>query len=206
MRSIALLLWLSALALAEEETDLAAQVARHQEGSRTLAELQDELAADVQQLIIEQNNEKVIELLESVEAAMDEASELLFESDTGGGTIAAETEVIERIFEAAQERSNQSGEGGETSGAMLEMMREMMGKGQPGDQPGQQPGQNPGDTGGEGRTGDSDTANSDNSGATGGKSVERRVPKASGSAGQGLPREFQEALDAYNRAAETLAK
>ena len=212
MKRALALLAMPALAFAAEEPDkdkeLALKIAEHLEGSAKLAERQDELAADVQQLIIEQTNPKVIELLEAVEDVMDEASELLLDSNTGGVTIAAETEVIEKIFEAAKERQKQQGQGqpDDGSGAMLEMMQEMMGQGKPADKPGQQPGQGEGDQGGEGKTGDSDSANSANAGAAGGKQEERRVPKASGTAGQNLPAEFQPALDAYNRAAEKLAK
>ncbi len=206
MKTIALFLALPVLGLAAEEPDVGAKIAEHQEGSTKLSERQDELAADVQQLIIEQTHPKVIELLESVEEAMDEASGLLLEHDTGGTTIAAETDVIERIFEAAKERQKQSGGQGQAGGAMLEMMQEMMGKGKPADKPGQQQGEGAGEQGGEGQTGDSDSANSKNGGTSGTKVEERRVPKASGKAGQGLPREFQDALDAYNRAAEKLAK
>jgi hypothetical protein len=207
---VLLALPLFATVAAEEEKDLALKIAEHQEGSRKLSIQQDELAADVQQLIIEQTHPKVIELLEGVEDAMDEASELLLETNTGGVTIAAETDVIEKIFEAAKEKQKQSGQGqsGESGGAMLDMMQEMMGQGKPGEKPGQQPGEGKGagDQGGEGQTGDSDSANSANGGQTGGKLEARRVPKASGKAGQSLPSEFQQALDAYNRAAEKLAK
>lgn len=206
MKAIALMLVLPAVAVAADDSGLAARIAEHQEGSRKLSERQDELAADVQQLIIEQTHPKVIELLEAVEEAMDEASDLLLGHDTGGGTIAAETDVIERIFEAAKERQKQSGSQGEAGGAMLDMMQEMMGRGKPGSAPGDQQGTGSGEQAGDGQTGDSDTANSKNGGASGGKVEERRVPKASGKAGQGLPREFQDAMDAYNRAAEKLIK
>ena len=201
------------LAVAEDQKELVEKIAEHQEGARKLSTQQDELAADVQQLIIEQTHPKVIELLEGVEDAMDEASDLLVETNTGGVTIAAETDVIEKIFEAAKEKQKQQGQGqpgqpGESGGAMLDMMQEMMGQGKQGDKPGKQPGQGqgPGQQGGEGQTGDSDSANSANAGQTGGKQEARRVPKASGKAGQSLPTEFQQALDAYNRAAEKLAK
>jgi len=206
MKTIALFLALPLLGVSAEEADVGARMAEHQEGSSKLSERQDELAADVQQLIIEQTNEKVIEMLEKVEEAMDEASGLLLDRDTGGVTIAAETEVIERIFDAAKERQKQSGGDSQASGAMMDMMQEMMGRGKPADQPGQQPGNGAGEQGGEGMTGDSDSANSKDGGTSGTKFEERRVPKASGKAGQGLPREFQDALDAYNRDAEKLAK
>lgn len=209
MKTILLILTLPTLCLAAEE-DLATKIASHQDGSRKLSEQQDELAADVQQLIIEQTHPKVIEMLEAVEESMDEASGLLLEFDTGGITIAAETDVIEKIFEAAKERQKQQGqkpgqEGQEPGSAMMDMMQRMMGK-DPGDQPGDKPGQQPSDKGGAGMTGDSDSANSAGGAAGKTKSEERRIPKSSGTAGQGLPREFQEALDAYNRAAEKLAK
>ncbi len=205
MKAAASFLILALAAPLAAEEDLAAKIASHQEGSRKLSEQQDELAADVQQLAIEQTHPKVIELLEAVEEAMDEASLLLLEHDTGGTTIAAETDVIEKIFEAAKERQAQSSNPGQAGGAMLDMMQRMMGK-ETGEKPGGKPGEKPGDQGGEGMTGLSDTANSAGAGTTGGKVEERRIPKASGTAGQGLPREFQDALDAYNRAAEKLVK
>lgn len=82
---------------------------RHTEGSRKLAVEQDELSADVVELIEEQTNEKVIQLLEEVEEIMAEVIGSLDETNTGGKTIAAETEIIEKIFEAAQQRAQQSG-------------------------------------------------------------------------------------------------
>ncbi len=84
-------------------------VAKHEEGSQKLAGEQDELSADVQDLIEEQTNEKVIVLLEEVEGIMAEVTNSLDETNTGGKTIAAETEIIEKIFEAAQQRAQQSG-------------------------------------------------------------------------------------------------
>jgi hypothetical protein len=215
MKAALVFLTLPAFALAAEDPakdkELALKIAEHLEGSTKLALRQDELAADIQQLIIEQTNPKVIELLEGVEDAMDEASELLLETNTGGVTIAAETDVIEKIFEAAKERQKQQGQGqgnpDDGAGAMLFMMEQMMGKGKPDPKPGKPgEGQGEGNQGGEGKTGDSDTANSEAGGTPGGKLEERRVPKASGTAGQNLPAEFQQALDAYNRAAEKLAK
>lgn len=82
---------------------------KHREGSQNLAGEQDELAADVQDLIEEQTDEKLIALLEEVEEVMAEVIDSLDETNTGGPTIAAETEIIEKIFEAAKQRSQQSG-------------------------------------------------------------------------------------------------
>ncbi|MFP6864989.1 MAG: hypothetical protein VCA35_03530, partial [Roseibacillus sp.] len=63
----------------------------------------------VQELIDEQTSEKVIQLLEQVEEIMAEVTTSLDQPDTGGGTIAAETEIIEKIYEAAKQRSQQNG-------------------------------------------------------------------------------------------------
>jgi len=184
--------------------DTAEILSEHQQGAKKTSVKQDELAGDVQQLRIEQTNPEVIALLDEVEVIMDEASENLLDADTGGDTIAAQTEVIEKIFEAAKKKQQQcQGEGkpqqGQGAQGMMEMMKRMMGEGAEGDEkkPGKKPGSKPGD----GQTGDSDTANSAVTGnGEGEKSQERRVPKASGTAGQDFPEEYRKALDAYNRA------
>ncbi len=86
---------------------------------------------------------------------------------------------------------------------MLEMMQRMMGQGQgEGEGEGQGQGEGEGNKGGEGKTGDSDAANSNVGGANDGNKEERRVPKSSGTAGTPLPEEFQKALDAYNSPAK----
>ena len=84
-------------------------IAKHREGSQNLAGEQDELSADVQDLIEEQTNEKVIALLEGVEEIMAEVIGSLDEPNTSGTTIAAETEIIEKIFDAAKQRAQQNG-------------------------------------------------------------------------------------------------
>jgi len=191
-------------AFPQDEADGKDALAEHQERSVELAEAQDELSADVQQLIIEQTAAKVIELLEEVEDIMDETTERLDESDTGGETIAAQTEIIEKIHEAAKERQSQ---GGSSSGsAMMDMMERMMGKQPEGEQPGGKEGEKPSDKGGGGVTGDSDAANEAVDGAAGGKTEERRVPKAAGTAGTEMPEEFRKAFDAYNRGLESKLK
>jgi hypothetical protein len=180
--------------LAAQETEPAPAAVppgeQHQQGSEKLSGEQDELAADVQQLAIEQTVQKVIELLKECEELMGEASERLSNHDTGGETISAQTEVIEKIHAAAKAR--QEACGGAAGGAMMDMMERVMGK--------------QGDKGGKGKTGLSDTANTAVQGETGGTTEERRIPKATGAAGKGLPEEFRQALDAYNRGAEQLSK
>jgi hypothetical protein len=180
-------------------------LAKHKEGSEKVADDQDELAADVQQLIAEQTQPKVAELLREAEKIMDEATDKLSESDTGGVTLAAQTEIIEKIAEAAKEKKSGSGKSG---GAMMDMMERMMGKKPDGDQKGEGKGKGdkPGDKGGEGQTGESDTANEAIAGNSGGGSEVRRVPKAAGKASAEIPEEFRKAFDAYNRGAEKKVK
>lgn len=175
----------------------------HHDGSKKLARRQDELSADVQQLEIEQTVEKVIALLKECQDIMGEATGNLEDHNTGGETIAAQTEVIEKIYEAAKEKQKQ-GSQSDSGSAMMDMMERMMGKTPEGDKEGK--GKQPGDKGGQGQTGDSNTANSANAGAGDGKQEARRVPKATGIAGKTVPEEFRNALDAYNRGAEKLSK
>lgn len=203
--SISFLLFTAALpAFSEEEKkDSAEMLERHAEGSEKLADEQDELSADVQQLVIEQTVQQVIDLLTEVEGIMDETTDYLAETDTGGTTIAAQTEIIEKIHQAAKAKQQQGG-GGEAGGAMMDMMERMMGKKEgEGEGKGKEgKGEKPGDQAGQGQTGGSDSANDADGGNAGGKSEERTVPKAAGNAGKSLPREFQQALDAYNRGLE----
>jgi hypothetical protein len=203
MRSLPIIIatstWVLTVNAAEDQTP-EERLAMHKEGSAKVADEQDELSADVQQLVIEQTNPKVIGLLSEVEDIMDEATDRLSDSDTGGETIAAQTEIIEKIHEAAKEKQKKGG--GKSGGAMMDMMERMMGK-KPGDKPGKGPG---GDKGGKGQEGLSDTANEAMTGAGTGKSETRRVPKATGSANQEIPQEFRKAFDAYNRGAEKKVK
>lgn len=181
-------------------------VDKHHQGATKVANDQDELAADVQQLTIEQTIPKVITLFKEVESIMDEATDWLAEYDTGGRTMAAQTEVIEKIYEASKERQKQQGSG-KSGGAMMDMMEKMMeqGEGKEGEKKDGK-GKKPGDQGGQGMTGDSDAANDPTGAAGDGKSETRRIPKAAGTAGHALPEEFRKALDAYNRGLEKKVK
>ncbi|MDP0489767.1 MAG: hypothetical protein Q7Q71_01805 [Verrucomicrobiota bacterium JB023] len=178
-----------------------------------LAYEQDELSADVMEMVEEQTVPQVIELLEEVEVIMAEVTDDLIESETGGPTIAAQTEIIEKIFEAAKQRQqSSSGEGSEESqenmGAMLEMMQRMMGQapsGPPqgqGQGQGQEPGEQAGEAGGQGQTGESNKGNEAVDGASQGDTEPRTVPKGTGAAGRNLPGEFRDLLDAYNRSSQ----
>jgi hypothetical protein len=177
----------------------------HREGSSKLAEEQDELSADVQQLILEQTMPQVIKLLEEVETIMDETTDRLDQPDTGGETIAAQTEIIEKIHAAAKERQCQSGSS-QSGGAMMDMMERMMGKNPDGEAKKQGKGGQSGDQPGEGSTGLSDSANEAVTGANAEKTEARRIPKAAGNSGLAIPDEFREAFDAYNRGVEKKLK
>jgi hypothetical protein len=196
--------WIPLLFAAEEKKpdDV---LAEHREGANKVADKQDELSADVQQLTIEQTVPQVIELLNEVEKIMDEATDQLAAAETGGTTLAAQTEIIEKIHAAAKEKQKQQGSG-QSGSAMMDMMERMMGKTPEGEKEGKGKGEKPGETGGDGMTGASDAANGNTTGESGGKSEARRVPKASGNAGQVLPEEFRKALDAYNRGATEKVK
>jgi len=183
---------------------------KHKVRSEELAEEQDQLSADVQQIVIEQTHPKVIELFGEVEDIMDEVVELLAEGDTGGKTLAAQTEIIEKIHAAAKERQKQQGSC-QSGSAMMDMMERMMGKepgekGQKGEGEGQGEGEEPGDQPGQGNGGLSDAANETNGGNASGDGEIRRIPKASGSAGTDIPSEFRKAFDAYNRGLESTTR
>lgn len=209
--SLAALIFTAAPAMAEDAGDKEAVLNKHRDGSSKVADDQDELSADVQQLTLEQTVPKVIELLSEVEDIMDEATDRLSEPDTGGRTIAAQTEVIEKILEASKERQKQQG-GSQAGSAMMDMMERMAGKGegekpQPGKGEGEsKEGGEPGDQAGQGNGGDSDSANNAQGGPAAGQAGARKVPKAAGTAGRALPQEFRKALDAYNRGAEEKVK
>jgi hypothetical protein len=204
LQSAVVFLLLPVLASAEEPQQNPA-LAEHREGANKVADKQDELSADVQQLTIEQTVPQVIALLNEVEKIMDEATDQLAAADTGGATLAAQTEIIEKIHAAAKEKQKQEGSS-QSGSAMMDMMERMMGKEPEGDKEGKGKGDKPSDTGGGGVSGLSDEANAAGGGQTRGKSEARRVPKASGSAGQALPEEFRKAMDAYNRGAEQKVK
>ena len=192
----------------------------HAEGSKLVAREQDELSADVQELIQGETNAKVIDFLAEAEELMAQATDRLEKLDTSGATIAIETEIIEKIAAAAKQKQQsaegEEGEEGEEgkgkgkgkSGALMEMMQQMMGQGSKGDQPGKQPGKGPGkgpggQSGGEGQEADSATGNQTSSEKSSGNKESRRLPKKSGSAGTTLPPEFNKALDAFNKGLNT---
>ena len=136
---------------------------------------------------------------------MDEATDQLAVANTGGLTIAAQTEIIEKIHAAAKEKQKQPGSG-QSSGAMMDMMERMMGQSPDGDKKGEGKGDKPGESAGKGPQGESDVDVESAQGEVSGKNEIRRVPKSSGNPGRNLPEEFNKALDAFNRGVEKTLK
>jgi hypothetical protein len=87
------------------EAEKAKALDTHRDGSEKAAIDQDKQAANASELIDEQTNQKVIELLNQVESLMGETTDRLEDGNTGGDTIAIQTEIIEKIYEAAKEKS-----------------------------------------------------------------------------------------------------
>ncbi len=95
------------------DQNTAEKIKQHGDKSQLLSLEQDELSADVQDLIDEQTDPEVIKMLREIELIMADATDLLDQKNTGGATIATETEVIEKIFETAKKKQeNQKKEGG----------------------------------------------------------------------------------------------
>lgn len=186
----------------------------HEQRAVKLSEEQDELQADTATLINGQTNEKVTVLLNKCRDAMEDAIDRLEASDTGGETLAAQTDVIELIYQAAKAKT--AGEGGGDGGGsgskpgsegMMEMMRQMLGMGNgaggKGSKPssGQGKGSGQGNSPGKGADGSSDAGSTPQAGLSNPHATteERVVPKSMGGSDQEIPSEFQEALNAYNK-------
>jgi len=87
---------------ASKEPDILEKIAK--QTLKTAIE-QDELSADVQDMIQEQTHPKVLGLLNEVETLMGEGTKKLEDKNSGGETIAIQTEIIEKMFEAAKQKS-----------------------------------------------------------------------------------------------------
>lgn len=87
------------------EAEKAEALVKHQEGSEKVSIDQDKQTANAQELIDEQTNPKVIELLSQVETLMSKTTDRLEDANTDGDTIAMQTEIIEKIYEAAKAKS-----------------------------------------------------------------------------------------------------
>ena len=201
--------------------------AKHKETAEKLAVQQDELQADTSDLIMGETNEEVVDLLKKCRHAMNDAVDLLENYNTGGPTLAAQSDVIELIYLAAKARMSMPGGGaggklpkfGENgmkpgSEALMNMLRQLLGMDsesqsmQQGESEGEGTGEgqgegqnNRGNKPGKGADGKSDMASSQERGASNpDPAVESRsVPKSTGMSADDMPAEFRKALDAYNR-------
>jgi hypothetical protein len=88
------------------ETAKAKAIVEHQEGAEEVSIDQDKQSANTRELIMEQTDQKVIALLKEVEILMGKATDSLEDGDTGGDTIAMQTEIIEKIYEAAKQKQS----------------------------------------------------------------------------------------------------
>ena len=88
------------------EAEKAKAIVEHQEGAEKVSIDQDKQSADTRELIMEQTDPKVISLLKEVEILMGKATDSLEDADTGGDTIAMQTEIIEKIYEAAKQKQS----------------------------------------------------------------------------------------------------
>lgn len=199
--------------------------AKHKETAEKLAVQQDELQADTSDLIMGETNEEVVDLLKKCRHAMNDAVDLLENYNTGGPTLAAQSDVIELIYLAAKARMSMPGGGaggklpklGENgmkpgSEALMNMLRQLLGMDsesqsmQQGDSEGEGQGQGEGQNGrgnkpGKGADGKSDMASSQEKGVSSPDTAaeSRSVPKSTGMSADDMPAEFRKALDAYNR-------
>lgn len=162
---------------------------------------QDELQADAQDLAAGQTDQKIIELIEECQNAMNDAIDNLEKFDTGKGTIAAQTEVIEIIYKAAEQKANGSGSGGSSSmQSMLQMMQGMMGNGKS-DTKANNKGKSR-QKGGQGSGGESSSPSSSVKGKESDKKEPRKLAKTAGEAGLTYPDEFAKAMNAYNKSVD----
>lgn len=189
--------------------------AKHKETAAKLAGQQDELQADTSDLIMGETNEEVVELLKKCRHAMNDAVDLLEIYNTGGQTLAAQSEVIELIYQAAKAKmTNAGGEPKPGGQALMDMLRQLLGmdsdsqamEQQEGDGEGQGKGENgsqkgKGNNPGHGADGKSNMASTQEKGVSNPDMATetRSVPKSTGMSADDMPTEFRKALDAYNK-------
>ena len=185
--------------------------ARHKETAAKLAIQQDELQADTSDLLLGETNEEVVELLKKCRHSMNDAVELLAVYNTGGQTLAAQSDVIELIYQAAKAKmtgaDGQPKPGGQ---ALMDMMRQLLGmdsnvqseerqegNGKEQEDSQRDNGKNPG----RGANGKSHMASERNKGVSHPDMAteSRSVPKSAGMSADDMPSEFRKALDAYNK-------
>lgn len=136
-------------------------------------------------------------LWEAVDKAMADTIVLLRKPNTGGDTIAAQTEVIEILGKLFDEASKSGGGGGGQASA--QQMAQMMGQGGGGSGGGGGGGSGGGNPNGGGTSQASGRAGGRGDGAA---TADRRLDHAGGRDTASLPVEFRDALEGYYNAAE----
>ena len=177
--------------------------AKHKETASKLAGQQDELQADTSDLILGETNENVVDLLEVY--------------NTGGQTLAAQSDVIELIYQAAKAKMTGAGGQPKPGGqALMDMLRQLLGMDNDSQSAEQQDGEGEGEGEGEGQNGSQKgKGNNPGHGADGKSNMAstqekgvsnpdmatetRSVPKSTGMSADDMPSEFRKALDAYNK-------
>ena len=102
--------------------------AKHRETASKLAVQQDELQADTSDLILGETNEEVVDLLKKCRHAMNDAVDLLEVYNTGGQTLAAQSDVIELIYQAAKAKMTGADGRPKPGGrALMDMLRQLLG-------------------------------------------------------------------------------
>lgn len=118
--------------------DPGARLSELEERTLGLAKRMDDLSAEAQDLAWNHTNPKLAEFLKEIDNAMLDARDLLEAQKTGGATVAAQQDVLEKIYEAAKKAAQNSAQ--KQQQQQQEQQQPQPGEGQP--QPGQgQPGQ-----------------------------------------------------------------
>ena len=160
-----------------------------------LYQSQDNLQAHWQELQADYDNPKIEPLLKECQKAMNDVLDYLEQEETGGPTLAAESEVIEKIYEAAEQKAN-SPQASQGMKGLLMMMQSMMGKasGPAAPTPGK------GGSSGENLSQGSKTSPTQEKGDSAPqKQSGRRVGKSTGSAGVEVSEEFRQEMENYAR-------
>ena len=167
--------------------------------SEEITERQDELSADAQELIEIQTQEGVIQKLEEMENTMLEATLKLLNNDTGGETIAIQTEIIEKAYEAAKEKQSNQSNQSSTDKALLDALEKMLGKNGESKKKSskKQAGNSSGEGGEDAKSSASDSQQHSSQRSFNGTS--RSVPSVTPTSGELLPLEFQKLVEEYNQ-------
>ena len=123
-------------AAANVAADPKARIAELEERTLGLAKRMDDLSAEAQDLAWNHTNQKLAEFLKEIDNAMLDARDLLEAQKTGGATVAAQQDVLEKIYEAAKKAAQNSAQ---QQQQQQEQQQPQPGEGQP--QPGQGQGQ-----------------------------------------------------------------